>query len=84
MRLRPDGTLVPKNSFIQPDENRIDVRLQQRVPLGGGMAIDAIAEVFNVFNANNFTTVREEGRRDFGQPESGQFRTMQFGFRVTF
>ena len=84
MRLRPDGTIVPRNSFIQPNENRMDVRLQQRIPLGGRASIDAIAEVFNVFNANNFTLVTEEGADDFGEPEDGQFRTMQFGFRVTF
>jgi len=83
-RLRPDGTIVPRNSFIQPVERRMDLRLQQRIPLGGGRSIDAIAEMFNVFNANNFTLVSEEGADDFGEPESGQYRTMQFGFRVSF
>ena len=83
-RLRPDGTIVPKNSFIQPNENRVDVRLQQRIPLGGGAAIDAIAEVFNLMNAANFNMITEESRSDYGQPSSGQIRSMQFGFRVTF
>jgi hypothetical protein len=83
-RLRPDGTIVPRNSFIQPMENRMDVRLQQRIPLGGDAGIDLIAEVFNVFNANNFNLVTEEGAPDYEEPESGQNRTMQFGFRVTF
>jgi hypothetical protein len=84
MRLRPDGSIVPRNSFIQPMENRMDLRLQQRIPLGGRASIDAIAEVFNVFNANNFTLVTEEGASDFEEPETGQYRTMQFGFRLTF
>ena len=84
MRLRPDGTIVPRNSFIQPAENRVDFRAQQRIPLGGRASIDAIAEVFNVFNANNFTLITEEGRSDFNRPASGQNRTMQFGFRVSF
>jgi hypothetical protein len=83
-RLRPNGTIVERNSFIQPDEKRVDMRLQQRVPLGGRAAIDLIAEVFNLFNANNFTLITEEGASDFGEPEDGQFRTMQFGLRVTF
>jgi hypothetical protein len=83
-RLRPDGTIVPRNSFIQPMENRVDLRLQQRIPLGGGAAIDLIAETFNLFNANNFTLVTEEGASDFEEPETGQYRTMQFGFRFTF
>ncbi|MBI4888630.1 MAG: TonB-dependent receptor [Acidobacteria bacterium] len=83
-RLRPNGTIVPKNNFIQPAENRVDVRLQQRVPLGGRAGVDLIAEAFNLFNANNFTLISEEGRRDYKQPETGQYRTMQFGFRVSF
>jgi hypothetical protein len=83
-RLRPDGTIVAKNSFIQPTENRVDLRLQQRIPLGGRAGLDLIGEVFNLFNANNFTLVTEEGAPDFGEPENGQFRTMQFGFRLTF
>ncbi|MBM3818284.1 MAG: TonB-dependent receptor [Acidimicrobiia bacterium] len=84
MRLRPDGSLVPRNTFLQPDENRVDVRLQQRLPLGGGRSVDLIAETFNLFNANNFVLIAEEGRRDFRRPETGQNRTMQFGFRVAF
>ena len=83
-RLRPNGTIVPRNNFIQPAERRMDVRLQQRIPLGGGRSIDAIAETFNLFNANNFTLVSEEGADDFGEPASGSYRTMQFGFRVSF
>jgi hypothetical protein len=84
MRLRPDGTIVPRNAFIQPMENRVDLRLQQRIPLGGRAAVDLIAETFNLFNANNFTLITEEGRDDFGEPDNGQYRTMQFGVRVTF
>ena len=84
MRLRPNGTIVPRNNFIQPSENRVDLRLQQRIPFGGRAGIDVIAETFNLFNANNFTLITEEGRRDFGKPAAGQFRTMQFGVRLTF
>jgi hypothetical protein len=84
MRLRPNGTLVPRNSFMQPAENRVDIRVQQRVPLGGSASLDLIAEAFNLFNANNFTLQNEEGRSDFGKPVDGQFRTMQFGFRLGF
>jgi hypothetical protein len=28
--------------------------------------------------------VAEEGASDFAEPETGQFRTVQFGVRVTF
>lgn len=44
----------------------------------------AMAEFISGRKLGPLTLVREEGRRDFGQPETGQFRTMQFGFRVTF
>ena len=34
-RLRPNGTIVPRNGFIQPAQNKTDLRVQQRIPLGG-------------------------------------------------
>ena len=46
-RLRPDGTIVPRNNFTQPVRKRFDLRAQQRIRLGGRVAIDAIAEVVN-------------------------------------
>ena len=55
--------LVERNSYIQPSQNKTDLRVQQRVPLGGRLAIDLIGEVFNVFNRPNFTeTVRRAAR----------------------
>ena len=53
-RLRPDGTIVPRNDLIAPAQNRTDLRLQQRIPLGSRRSIDGIAEVFNVFNRPNW------------------------------
>jgi hypothetical protein len=83
-RLRPDGTIVPRNQFEQPAENRVDLGLEQRIPLGGRASIDLIAGVFNLFNAENFSLITEEGRSDYSNPDSGQYRTMQFGFRLSF
>ena len=82
-RLRPDGTIVPRNSFTQPPRRRLDVRLQQRIPLGR-IAIEGIAEVFNVFNSENLAITTDESSRQFGQATAGQNRTAQFGFRLTF
>jgi hypothetical protein len=65
-------------------QNRTDVRVQQRIPLANDMAIDLIAEAFNVFNRPNYTLTTEESSAQFGQRTSGQFRTAQFGFRLTF
>lgn len=83
-RLRPDGTIVPRNSFTQPARRRFDVRLQQRIPLRGSVAIDGIAEVFNAFNSPNWTITTVESSPQFGRRTAGQNRTAQFGFRLTF
>ncbi len=84
-RLRPDGTVVPRNALIAPAQNRTDLRLQQRIPLGGRVSIDGIAEVFNMFNRPNWGigTV-ESNATQYLQHISAQTRTMQFGFRLTF
>jgi len=83
-RLRPNGTIVPRNSIIAPPQNRTDLRLQQRIPLGGRRSIDGIAEVFNVFNRPNWGIGTQESRADFGQHTSAQYRSVQVGFRLTF
>jgi len=83
-RLRPDGTLVARNSFMQPSQNKTDIRLQQRIPLGGRNSIDLIAEVFNAFNMENYTLVSQESAANYGKPSTGQNRSAQLGFRVTF
>jgi hypothetical protein len=83
-RLRPDGTIVPRNSFLQPAQNRTDLRVQQRIPLPGRVAIDLMADAFNLFNRSNFELETQESSLDYGEPATGQYRSMQFGFRVTF
>jgi hypothetical protein len=84
-RLRPDGTIVPRNALLAPAQNRTDLRLQQRIKLRGSAAIDGIAEVFNVFNRPNWGigTV-ESNASQYLQHVSAQTRTAQFGFRLTF
>jgi hypothetical protein len=83
-RLRPDGTIVARNSFIQPNQNKTDIRLQQRIPLGGRNAVDLIAEVFNAFNMENYSLVTQESAANYNKPNTGQNRSAQLGFRVTF
>ncbi len=84
-RLRPDGTIVPRNAILAPPQNRTDLRLQQRIKLHGRAAIDGIAEVFNVFSRPNWGigTV-ESNATQYLQHVSAQTRTAQFGFRLTF
>ena len=83
-RLRPDGSIVPRNSLTQPSRSRTNVRLQQRIPLPRQASIDLIAEAFNVFNRPNWTISTQENNVQYGQRISGLYRTMQLGFRLLF
>jgi hypothetical protein len=83
-RLRPDGTIVARNSFTQPARNRTNLRVQQRVTLPRQASLDLIAEAFNVFNRPNWTISTQENNALYGKRTAGQFRTMQLGFRVLF
>ena len=89
-RLRPDGTIVPRNGFVGDPVHRVDVRLQERIPIGGRVRLDGILEVFNLFDRANFGSYEtDELSPLFGQPEFNNNlafapRTLQLGFRVTF
>jgi hypothetical protein len=89
-RLRPDGTVVPRNSFVGLPLHRIDLRLQRRFPVVGSMTVDGILEVFNVFNHVNYGAyVLSESNRSYGQPAQNSNvayspRLLQLGFRVAF
>jgi carboxypeptidase family protein/TonB-dependent receptor-like protein len=83
-RLRPDGTIVPRNDFTQPARNRTNVRVQQRIPLVRQASLDLIAEAFNVFNSPNWVINTQENNALYRKRTAGQFRTMQLGFRLLF
>jgi Carboxypeptidase regulatory-like domain len=89
-RLRPDGSLVPRNSFVGKPIHRVDLRIQRRVRLAGRAAVDGLVEVFNLFNHANYGSyVTEESNRNYGQPSFNgaivyQPRILQLGFRFTF
>jgi hypothetical protein len=83
-RLRPNGTIVELNSFIQPVQNRTNVRFQQKLTFSRNVQLDLIAEVFNLFNQANFTLGTQESSLQYNKPVSGQARTTQFGFRLAF
>jgi hypothetical protein len=90
-RLRPDGTIVARNSFVGLPIHRVDLRVQQRMPLFGRSTIDGIFEVFNLFNHANYgsyTTVESLGA-SYGKPSQNsnaayQPRMLQLGFRFAF
>jgi hypothetical protein len=90
-RLRPNGTLVPRNNFVGKPLHRVDFRAQQRIRIVGRASIDGLFEVFNVFNHANYgsyTTVEALGAL-YGQPSQNsnvayQPRMLQLGFRFAF
>ena len=66
------------------------MRLSRRTSLGGNRSIDAMVEVFNLFNHENFGSyVTDESNAKYGEPTYNsniafQSRSMQFGFRFAF
>jgi hypothetical protein len=90
LRLRADGSIKPRNDLTGDPIHRVDMRIQKRFPLGGRVAIDGIAEVFNLFNHENYGSyVVNESSAGYGLPSFNanvayQPRIMQLGFRVGF
>jgi outer membrane receptor protein involved in Fe transport len=89
-RLCADGTIVPRNSFVQDSIHRVDMRFQQRVPLGGRVNLDGIFELFNVFDRANYQSyTTDRSSPNYGTPNpstniSYAPRTIQLGFRLQF
>jgi len=89
-RYREDGTIVPRNSFTGDAIHRVDMRLQQRIPLFGRLRIDGMFEVFNLFDKSNYGSyVLDETSGAFLDPAQNTNlayapRTLQLGFRLAF
>ena len=90
-RLRPDGTIVPRNSLVGSPIHRVDMRLQKRFRLFDRVNADGMLELFNALNHANYGsyTTQESAGASYGQPVfssniSYQPRVLQLGFRVQF
>jgi hypothetical protein len=89
-RLRPNGTIVPRNTFVGLPIHRVDLRLERRFALHGTAKLDGIVEVFNLFNHKNYGSyVTAESNSNYGLPVQNtnvayQPRLMQLGFRLVF
>jgi hypothetical protein len=89
-RLRQDGTIIPREAFVFDPIHRVDMRLQERVPVHGHATVGGYVEVFNVFNRVNYGAYEtRETSAQYGQPQpstnlSYAPRTVQVGFRVTY
>ena len=76
---------------LNPDPvDRVDLRLQERVPLHARAALSGYLEIFNLFNRANYGAYEvRENNAAYGQPQattnlSYAPRTLQLGFRLTF
>ncbi|MBI3050137.1 MAG: TonB-dependent receptor [Acidobacteria bacterium] len=90
-RLRPDGTIVDRNSFVGRPLHRVDLRLLRRFRLGGARQVEGILDVFNVFDHANFGSygTSENNPAFYRRPTfNGDVaygpRAAQLGFRFTF
>lgn len=90
LRLRPNGTLVPRNNFVGKPIHRVDLRVQRRFLLGGRAGIDGIVEVFNLFDHANYGSyTTQEVSANYRRPSQStlvayQPRMVQLGFRLSF
>jgi hypothetical protein len=89
-RLRPDGGVVPRNDLVGEPLHRVDMRIQKRFRLGGRVTADGMAEVFNMFNHENYGSYTTAvSNANYGQPSFNpnvayQPRIVQLGFRFAF
>jgi hypothetical protein len=84
-RLRPDGTIIPRNAFLGDDLKRVDLKLQRNFRLGGQRLFQASVEVFNLFNTASYSYVTNQASASYLRPSSGgDPRTLQFGLRYQF
>ena len=88
--LGPDGSIIPREAFVGQPIHRVELRLQERVPLRGRAAITGFVEVFNLFNRANYGLYDiTETSPTYGMPVASPNlsyapRTAQMGFRLTF
>jgi hypothetical protein len=90
MRLRANGTIIPRADIVGSPIHRMDMRLQKRLPLFGRTTVDGLFEVFNLFNHENFGTyTTNESNANYGKPSFNgnlayQPRMLQLGVKLTF
>jgi carboxypeptidase family protein/TonB-dependent receptor-like protein len=90
LRLRADGTIIPRAAIVGEPIHRVDARLQKRLALGPRLTVDGLFEIYNLFNHANYGSyTTNESNAQYGKPSFNgnvayQPRMLQLGFRVAF
>jgi hypothetical protein len=84
-RVRPDLTIIPRNTFKLDPVHAFDARISKTIRLGGNLRLEGIAEMFNLFNAASYGYNTIEGSATYGQRESASRpRAGQVAVKLTF
>jgi hypothetical protein len=84
-RLRPDGTVIPRNNFKNDPTSRVDVRIMRRFKLTQRVSTELLFETFNLFNHATFVYNTNEASPAFGNVSTANPpRTVQMAFRVAY
>ena len=84
------GTVAPRNALLGTPLHKVDARLQKQIALGGRAKLALVAEVFNLFNHDNYGSfVTIINNATFGAPRQSLAnayvpRSGQLGFRFSF
>jgi hypothetical protein len=81
-RLRPNGSIVPRNDFVGNPIHRVDLRVSKMVAIPGSrVKIEGSLDTFNLFNHQNYNTYTTvETSAHCGQPADGSLaRRLQLG-----
>ena len=88
-RLRPDGSIIPRNNFVGLPLHRVDMRVQKSIALGH-RSLSGIVDVFNLLDRANYGsyTLTETSaaytKPSYNSNLAYQARMVQFGFRLAF
>ena len=84
-RLRADLSFIPKGTFMAEGSNSLDMRVSKDFPLGRGVKLTGIAEVFNLLGDEQSVIDLRENSRTFMQVANlVGTRTGQLAFRLSF
>ena len=88
-RLRPNGSIIPRNNFVGLPLHRVDMRVQKSIAFGH-RSLSGIVDVFNLLNRANYgsytltETSAAYGKPSYNSNLAYQARMVQIGFRLAF